>query len=421
MKPNVRIVLDTRRAKLNSEKYPVKLRITHLKVQKYYPVGLDISKDQFHLILNASLINQEKSVKIRRQLNDWKMICDARLIKATELIDKMPVFSFSAFDLQWNAKRRLHNDVFSYFENTIDRFKANGQIGTATNYQTSMNSLKRFKNKLTFGEITVDFLRSYEKWLVEKGKSTTTVGIYIRPLRAVLNEAIDSGVISRESGYPFGKRRYQIPASRNIKKALSREEIGLILKYPAEERSWEQRARDMFVFSYLCNGINMKDIALLTYGNIEGDQIRFIRAKTKHATRSLSKPISVFLVDQAKEIIRRWGNKDRAKENYVFDVLEKGITPEREQRLIQQFTKMVNKYLAQIAEKVGIDKPVTTYYARHSFATILRNSGAPTAFISESLGHTNLKTTEFYLDSFDNEIRKTWSARLLDLFEESNT
>ena len=116
-------------------------------------------------------------------------------------------------------------------------------------------------------------------------------------------------------------------------------------------------------------------------------------------------------------IINRWGNKERAKDNYVFDVLEKGISPEREQRLIQQFTKMVNKYLAQVAEKVGIEKPVTTYYARHSFATILRNSGAPTAFISESLGHSNLKTTEHYLDSFEKKVRKTWSAKLLDFHE----
>jgi site-specific recombinase XerD len=88
---------------------------------------------------------------------------------------------------------------------------------------------------------------------------------------------------------------------------------------------------------------------------------------------------------------------------------------EREQRLIQQFTKMVNKYIKTIATDLNINKQVTSYFARHSYATILRNSGAPTAFISESLGHSNIKTTASYLDSFETDTKKEWAKALVDV------
>ncbi len=99
-------------------------------------------------------------------------------------------------------------------------------------------------------------------------------------------------------------------------------------------------------------------------------------------------------------------------EDYLFPILPTAVTPEKQFKLIKQFTKMVNDYIKKIAEHVGITKPVTTYYARHSFATILRRSGASTEFIGESLGHTSSKTTASYLDSFENETKKEWSMVL---------
>jgi integrase/recombinase XerD len=247
--------------------------------------------------------------------------------------------------------------------------------------------------------------------LLAKNRSITTVGIYLRPLRAIINQAIEEGEFSREV-YPFGKRRYQIPSSRNIKKALTLDEIGRIARFQAIPGTWWERARDMFMFSYFANGINMKDILKLKYANIDGEYVRFVRAKTHRTNRSNSTSISFHLSKELNDIINRLGNKNIQADNYIFPVLTDGITPEKEMADVQQFIQMINTYLKKIAEQVGIEKKVTTYFARHSFATVLKKSGMSPLFISESLGHTSLKTTEIYLDSFEDETKKQVSEFL---------
>ena len=412
MKAITKILLDTRRKKINSEKYPVKLRVTFGKEQKYYPLNLDMTKGDFALVQNPGAIPKDTEPAYKKQQREWKLKCDTVLVNADQINGLLPDFNFRLFEKKMYKNKQSGTDVYSYYAETINRLRKNGRLGTASNYQCSMNSLKKFLAKLSFRDITLEFLKDYEAWLLTNGKSISTVGIYLRPLRAIINEAIDEGVISREINYAFGKRKYQIPAAKNIKKALTIDELKMIIDYEALPGTWFEKARDFFIFSYLCNGINIKDIALLKYKNIDGEYIHFTRAKTQHTNRTASTTISIFILDEISVIIERWKNKDTDIENYVFPILERDISAERELRLIQQFTKMVNRYIKHVTASVGISKQVTSYYARHSFATILRNSGAPTAFISESLGHTSTKTTESYLDSFESETKKKWAEKL---------
>ncbi len=405
-KPSIVTYLDTRRKK-KSGRYPVKLRITFLKEQKYYPIGIDLTPEEFSDMNSIRIpeIAKQIPIKLRRELQDYNFKCEGQTAKAKEIISKLPFFNFSVFKRKFLTGQYSTGSVFLYYENTIKKLKEEGRVGTASNYSTSMNSLKQFKPKLLFRDITVELLQQYESWMISKERSITTVGIYLRTLRAVLNQAIEDGEFPRDL-YPFKKRRYQIPASRNIKKALTLDEIGKIVKFQAPFGSWLEKARDMFVFSYFANGINMKDILRLKYANIDGEYIRFIRAKTNRTNRSNSVPITFHLSEELRDIIRRLGNPDRDSRNYIFPVLKDATSPTKEMADVQQFTQMVNKYLKKIGLEVGIGKKVTTYFARHSFATILKKSGVSPHFISESLGHASLKTTESYLDSFENSQRK---------------
>jgi site-specific recombinase XerD len=405
MKPTIVIIHDTRNAK-KSGKYPTKLRITFRRQQKYYPIGIDLSATEFLLVQNPGSISKQIDTASKRQLKEWKLTCDAIMVKASAIIDKLDHFSFRLFEKRLYHNQQSTNNVYQWYETTIDRMRSAGKVGTASNYQSSMNSLKGFSPKLNFIDITVEFLKEYEKHLLSECKSITTVGIYIRPLRAILNEAIADGIISRENHYPFGKRMYQIPSGKNIKKALSLDEISKLFHYKAIPGTWWEKARDFFILSYLGNGINMKDIALLKYQNIDGDFIRFARAKTQNTNRTGSRPISIYISEDIRSIVERQKMPNTQAEDFLFDILQPNLTPDRERSLIQQFTKMVNRYIKLIAHDVGINKPVTTYYARHSFATILRRSGTSTELISESLGHSNIKTTASYLDSFDDDIKR---------------
>jgi integrase len=308
----------------------------------------------------------------------------------------------------------VREDVYAYFKKMIAGYTERDQLGTAANYTASLVSLSKFKSKLTFMEISVDFLRRYEKWLTDQGKSVSTVGIYLRPLRSVINHAMSDGTLSKDFNYPFGsksKNRYQIPKTRNIKKALEKSEIQAIFNYSPAIGTWEEKALDFWKFSYLSNGMNMKDIANLRYKDIDGEYMRFIRAKTAH-TSNVVMPISVYISSEIKVIIKKWGNPVDSSGGLVFPIINQKNPLSRQREMIQQFLKMVNKYMSALRVKLDIKKPVTLMTARHSFSTVLKRSGIGIQEISEALGHQSTNTTRSYLDSFEDDVKKEMAKAL---------
>ena len=251
----------------------------------------------------------------------------------------------------------------------------------------------------------------------KQSNSVGTIGMRMRPLRAIFNIALKEGLIKPEE-YPFGKGKYQIPAKRNKKKALKIEDIEKIFSYETSEFSPEDFAKDMWIMSYLCNGANIKDIANLRYKNMDSETITFVRAKTEK-NKIEQEDIVVPLIDKIKELIKKWGNKPTTPEDYIFPMLEPDLTPKQEFYKIQRYVKKVNKHMKDIGSDLGIDKKVTTYVARHSFSTVLKRAGASTELIKESLGHSSIKTTEEYLDSFELDVKKEFATKLIDFKKEN--
>jgi len=255
------ILLDTRRKK-KDKTFPVKLRVTFKRDQRYYKTNYSLSKQEFEKVTGD---------KPRGNYKDISLELSRIENKAREVISDLSVFSFEAFDLIFRTKRDERHNVFYGYERNIERLKSEGRLGTADSYKYSLNSLKGFvnKEKLMYSEVTTKFLEKYQKRMIDNEKSITTIGIYLRCLRAIFNEAINTpGLIGKDS-YPFGKRKFEIPNGQNIKKAITLDEIKKIFEYESEEGSSEQRAKDYWIFSYLCNGVNVKDIALLKYKNID--------------------------------------------------------------------------------------------------------------------------------------------------------
>jgi len=250
---------------------------------------------------------------------------------------------------------------------------------------------------LTFAEITKSLLKKYEIWMLTNNRSVTTIGIYLRSLRAIYNQQnIDRSI------YPFGKKKYSIPKSKNIKKALTLEEIAKIYNYEVEPNSASQMAKDYWMFLYLCNGMNVKDFCQLKWTNIDGQMLTYERAKTQRSTEE-NKYISVALKHETWEIIKQWGQPSISKDAYIFPHLEKNMSVEKQMATHKQLIKRINTHMKVIVAEVGIDKNVTTYFARHSFATVLKRSGSKIEMISELLGHSSVDVTESYLDSFEKE------------------
>jgi integrase/recombinase XerD len=398
-----RTVLDKRRPKKDGL-YPVKVRVTFQRKQKYFPTGVSLTQSDFDLITNQT------TKKHLRSAMEKILAMESKIRKA---IDSIKDFSFEELDSLLLKKQSTSSstEVYDLFDEIISNLNAEGRISTASAYKDARNSLAGYKAKLQFKQVTVQFLKNYEARMKEEGKTISTLGIYLRHFRAIYNRAIEKGIIEQKY-YPFGKNRYQIKAPRNIKKALTIEQISKIIDYDVIEGSTQHFARDIWLFSYLCNGMNIKDIISLKFKNLISDSIQYDRSKTSNTIQN-PKPIVITLLPQAKEIIERWAMKKKKEEDYIFPVLRKDITELQKQKDKDQFVKTINKYMKEIGKEIGYDKPLTTYAARHSFATVLKRSGAPTEFISESLGHKSLQTTEAYLDSFEDESRKKFMENLI--------
>jgi integrase len=250
--------------------------------------------------------------------------------------------------------------------------------------------------------------------MLDNSKSQTTVGIYTRSLRVIYNYGIAKGIIKHDENYPFGKNKFIIPAGRNIKKALSLDEIKLIYNYNTIAGSFIDRAKDFWMFSYFCNGINFKDIAHLKRKNIDGEMIRFVREKTKRTAQGNQNKISIYINDNVKSIINKWGNKDVSPEAYIFPIISTSDTAEIQVKKIEQFIQNTNKNMKKICAALGIEKTVTTYHCRHSAATVLKRSGASLEQIQEALGHSTSTITQKYLDSFEDETKKQLAKALLN-------
>lgn len=440
MAVTIAIFFDTRRIKKKTNTYPIKLRVTHERSTRYYPTVFSLSKEDYDKLSAPRLsidlqVMKAKLQEIERTAGNTiqefdpfsfseferDYIVNNTSFEQKKFVEKCPIPEISKFDYTpFYKKFPILTDeapepvtIGSVYLSFIKSLLQEGRIGTASNYHSSYVSLKKFNGNVRFADVTVSYLKQYEQVQKNKELSRSTIGIYLRALRAIFNEAAANGIIRKEKCYPFGKRKYRIPTSRNVKKALELSEVEKIYYYKCDpQQPSEQKGKDFWLFCYFANGINIKDLAFLKYKNIQGEQLIFERAKTENTMRSDPKPIIVYITEDMWEIIDRRGNKDKNPNNYIFPILEPGLSPLRQYELVQLFVSFVNEWMRRIAAKLGISKKTTTYVARHTFSTVLKRAGASTEYIQEALGHTDLKTTENYLDSFGSELKKELAGRL---------
>lgn len=353
------------------------------------------------------LVLESKILPIRREM-------DAFIEEANIKAKSIEIFSFESFKkLLFRKNLNVGNTIPDYYQRKISSFNQNDQVGTASNYDSSLKSLISFRNskkiisQFTFSEVDAAWLLEYEKWMIRNDKSNSTVGIYLRPLRAIFNDAIADKIISF-SQYPFhnkeNKNGYKIPASKKVKKALEMKDLKALFNSKTLTPE-EEEARDFFFFSYLSNGMNTKDIALLKWNNISDNSFTFIRAKTANTTKSNQLPIVVPIVEYHKKILLKYGTPI-IKTDYVFPILKKGMNAEEMKRRINAFTRFINQHIKKVAKRHGISEKISTYWARHSFATQLMNNNTSTEFIKQALGHNSLTTTNNYLNSFSSDIQE---------------
>lgn len=171
--------------------------------------------------------------------------------------------------------------------------------------------MKKNNNCFLFSDLIPEFLLSFEKYFLsgDKPLSYSSVGNLYEEHKSIFNQAISMKLISSDL-YPFGKLKYVPPATKKAKKSLSIEDIEKIYYYTSNDSS-ELMAKDMWLFSYFANGMNVKDIAFLKYENINRETLSYIRSKTKNSTKENMMTIEVYINEDIKRIIKTWELKTK--------------------------------------------------------------------------------------------------------------
>jgi len=409
----ISIVLDKRRKKADG-KYPVKLRV-FTKVprkQKLYGTKFNFTEKEFDSIWKTDKPRTDVK-KMRAKLFETEKNAD-------EIAEKINPFSFETFEKRLFRKKSDVSTLAYHYKAAIDEYLSREQIGTANNYRDSLRSfemylehLERNIESLTFYDITENWLKDYEYYMLEvKGRSVSTLGFYLRPLRALFNKAIEEEDIEA-AYYPFGKRKYQIPKKRAVKKALTLSQLKTLYE-SVPENEIQEKTKDFWFFSYLCYGMNMKDIVSLKWKNVKYDSLSFYRAKTKLTSKKDLKEIVVPITDPIRVIIEKHGVKSENGDDYVFPILESHLSSIEKQKRLKDFTRFVNQHLKKIAKANELPPEISTYWARHTFATNSIRKGVSMEFIQESLGHSDLNTTKDYFAGFENASKRKVSEGLLD-------
>jgi integrase/recombinase XerD len=306
-------LLDTRKEKKDGV-YPIKLTIYFDGEKKRYKTGINLSEDDWNKVENPNLRDDQLKI-VKRKMN---LIQE----KANSIFELLEPFSFHDFESKFFEEKRIrrNSSLIDLFDEYIESLEKDDRIGTAITYRTTKNSIIAFKNGIKVTDVTKEFLSEYERYLVVRKLSGTTIGIYLRQIRRIVNVAINNGLFPIQK-YPF--RGYVIPVSRNVKKALTSEQVKMLLAFSTEIPNL-RKALDFWLFSYISNGINMTDVCLLKPENLDNDYFFFFRAKTKNTKKKDLRPIKVPLMDLSQSIIERWSNKNKSNP-YLLPILDEGL------------------------------------------------------------------------------------------------
>lgn len=396
----IKLFYDTRKSKIDGS-FPLKIKLFHQDKARYIPLNCSFKPKEWIAedckVISSFPNSTRVNVSIRKNLSDASIV----LLDNEHRIEGMSIEDVKALIISKlygeNSIIKKKDYFFVFTEGIIEDLIRAKRIGTATSYRSTLNSFKSFLNDKDILLLKIDhkFLTDYQTYCLAKGMKTNGIGVYLRTLRAIINRAIDEGLLLHTQ-YPF--RKFSIKTEKTEKRAITKEQIKKVLDLKLRKDTSHWHAKNYFTFMFNMRGMNFIDVAYLTMKNIQGNRLVYKRIKT-------GKLYNIKLTTKAQEIIRHYTKGKKANSKvYVFPIMpEKTDDLEKERERYIDKRKYFNQYLKGIAKKCKIDVNLTSYVSRHTWASLAKFAGISHAIIGESLGHSDLKTTETYLANFGND------------------
>lgn len=373
------------------------------KLFKVKPGDWDKKRKKIKPAAGSYINYQVENVNIHRELQKYDGI-----LNELNYEKNLHVYSAKQIrDLLLSKDKQASMDIFQIFREYIDKLDSEK---TKSSYNYSLKHLREFVDNdyMPVETLTSRLLEDFENYLKrEKKQSVNTIGIYMRNIRSVCNYAINNDIMDYKQ-YPF--RKYKIKSQKTRHRTIDASDLRKLIEYDGTMS--ENKARDLFVLSFYLTGMNFKDMLYSKKNDVYNGRINNLRHKTQ-------KPISVKIQPEAREILDKYEGK-----KYLLNIIEykeaiaKSNKTTRTTPLHEDVISQTNRNLKKICNKLGINIKLSTYYARHTWATIARKIGVDYDIIQQALTHSSNQVTSIYIE-YDNEAIDSANRKVIDYLNKS--
>lgn len=290
--------------------------------------------------------------------------------------------------------------LFSFMHSVIIQLRQLGKIRTSETYTATLKSFMEFREEhdVPLDGVNSDLMLLYEAHLKAKGVRMNTISFYMRILRAVYNRAVEKELTPQK--YPF--RHVYTGVDKTVKRAVPVKVIKALKELNLSMKSSLDFARDMFMFSFYTRGMSFVDIAYLKKTDLQNGILTYCRRKT-------GQRLTVKWEKCMEEIIKKYPSNSST---YLLPIIkEQG----NERKQYDNALHLVNYRLKDLSGMLKLQRPLTMYVARHSWASVAKVRNVPLSVISEGMGHDSEKTTQIYLASLEASVVDKANKMILEL------
>lgn len=300
------------------------------------------------------------------------------------------------------AYHKLTNEVslFSFWHSIIAQLKQLGKVRTSETYTATLKSFMAFRGDqdVPLDGISSDMMLLYEAYLKTRDVRMNTISFYMRNLRAVYNRAVEKGLTSQNN--PF--RHVYTGVDKTVKRAIPIKDIKALKELDLSMRPSLDFARDMFMFSFYTRGMSFVDMAYLKKTDLQNGILTYRRRKT-------GQELTIKWEKCMAEIIAKYPEN---KTDFLLPIIkEEG----NDRRQYDNALHLVNYRLKELSTMLKLQRPLTMYVARHSWASAAKAKNVPLSVISEGMGHDSEATTQIYLASLETSVVDKANKMILGL------
>jgi integrase/recombinase XerD len=401
-----KLLLNDKRPKADNI-YPIVVRVTYDRNNTTFTTGVRVNSEYWDNTAYKIKHNHPNAQTLNKSITEYYNKVQNQAIK---LIDEH-VFSFEELKTRLSVNYQPVKvvkpiDFKQYAEELIADMYSINKAGNAIIYQTATNRLMAYigNRALPFTDINYTLLDGFRTALIKNKAKQNTISNYFRTIRAIYNKAIKAKLVDR-SHYPF--LDISIKTERTAKRALQISDLIKIATLNLKPSTPMWNARNYFMLSFCLIGISFTDLAYLRRDSIKKGRLKYARKKT-------GTQLDILLQPYALKLITDYNLHDTA---YMTPILPNGVVEgtKAAKRIIGQWIKTTNYYLSKIATLCSIDADITSYVARHSWATTAKRLGYSIEMIAEAMGHEHgNKITNIYLDTFDQNLIDEMNGKVIE-------